>query len=596
MKAYKAPVSDVLFLLEDVFAWDAHREMPGFGDLDLSTVASILGEAARLCEETLAPLNASGDLEGCRWDAGVVRTPAGFREAYSAYAAGGWIGLSAPVEFGGQGLPYTLAAIVNEFTASANLGFVNYPGLTQSAITAIAASAPPELQRIYLPPLIAGRWTGAMCLTEPHCGTDLGLIRARATPLDDGACAIAGQKIFVTGGEHDLAENIVHMVLARIEGAPAGVRGLSLFIAPKFAPDEKGEPGARNAFACGSIEKKMGIHASATCTIDYDGARGFLVGEPHRGLQAMFVMMNEARLGVATQGLAISEAACQKAAAYARERLQGRALGGPGAPEKPADPIIAHQDVRRMLLDMRSFNEAARALMICVALNVDIAARAADPDARRRADDFVSLMTPVLKGVFTDRGFDNAVSAQQVFGGHGYIIENGVEQFVRDARIAMIYEGANGVQAMDLVMRKLPRDGGRAISAFLSDVGAFVREREGEAALRTWIAPLASGLADLRKATLWFMDNAMARPQNAAAGAYDYMHLLGLVAMGWMQARIAEAALGRQVADPATARAMNAKLVAARWFMERIIPETALRLARISSGACTMSDMPDEAF
>ena len=597
MPAYKAPVSDAMFLLADVFAWESHRDLPGFADADLDTVAAILSEGARFCETMLAPLNASGDREGCRREAdGSVRTPQGFPQALAAYASGGWMGLSASTGYGGQGLPYTLAAIVNEFTASANLGFANYPGLTQSAITAIEAHAPPALKKLYLPPLVAGRWTGAMCLTEPQCGTDLGLIRTRASALGEGRYSITGQKIFITAGEHDLAANIIHMVLARIDGAPAGSRGLSLFIVPKFIPDANGEPGERNAFSCGSIEHKMGIHASATCTINYEGAIGWLVGEEHRGLAAMFVMMNEARLGVAAQGLAIGELACQNAANYARERLQGRAISGAREPGKPADPIIVHADVRRMLLDMRSFNEAARALMIYVSLQVDIANRSPDAAARRKADDIVGLLTPVLKGVFTDKGFENAVVAQQVFGGHGYIVETGVEQFVRDGRIPMLYEGANGVQAMDLVGRKLPREGGRAMAAFLEEIGAFVGQREEDASLRAWIAPLKNGLGDLRKATLWFMDNAIARPENAAAGAYDYMHLFGTVALGWMHARIAEAALGRGSADSLGAERMQAMLVSGRWFMERTMPETALRLARITSGACTMSDMPDGAF
>ena len=609
MPVYKAPVSDVMFLLADVFAWETRRHMRGFAEVDLETAAAILGEGARYCEDVLFPLNASGDREGCvRLDDGSVRTPQGFPQAFAAYSSGGWMGLAASPDYGGQGLPYTLSAIINEFIASANLGFANYPGLTQSAISAIEAHASPALKALYLPKLIAGEWAGAMCLTEPQCGTDLGLIRTRADPLGDGVYALSGQKIFITAGEHDLAPNIVHLVLARTHGAPAGSRGLSLFIAPKFIPGPNGEPGERNAFSCGSLEHKMGIHASATCTMNYEGAKAWLVGEENRGLAAMFVMMNDARLGVATQGLAISELARQNAALYARERLQGKAIGkengkaigkaigGARTPDRAADPIIVHPDVRRMLLDMRSFNDAARALMIYVSLNVDMAARSPDEAERRRAGDVVNLLTPVLKGVFTDCGFDNAVTAQQVFGGHGYIVETGVEQFVRDGRIPMIYEGANGVQAMDLVGRKLARDGGRAISTFIGEVEAHVREREDDTALRPLLAPLAGGLADLRKATLWFMDNAIARPENAAAGAYDYMHLLGAVALGWMHARAAEAALGRMIADPASGQAMEARLVSARWFMERRMPETALRVARITSGACTMMDMPDESF
>ena len=596
MPSYKAPVEDVLFLLDDVFQWQKHSNLPGFADASPDVVEAILTEGAKLCEEALQPINLSGDREGCtRHPDGSVTTPKGFKEAYKAYAEGGWVGLAADPDYGGQGLPYTLAAIINEFSASANMAFTMYPGLTQSAIAAISVHASDELKQVYLPMMISGEWCGTMNLTEPHCGTDLGLLKTKAVPNADGSYAITGQKIFISAGEHDLTPNIVHLVLARIEGAPAGTRGISLFIVPKFLPDASGAPGARNGVSCGSIEHKMGIHANSTCVMNYDGATGFLIGEANRGLNAMFVMMNEARLGVANQGLAVSEVAYQNAAAYARDRLQGRALSGTKAPDKPADPIIVHPDVRRMLLEIRSFNEAARALVMWASLSADIGHRSPDEMERQRAEDHLSLLTPVLKGVLTDMGFASAVKAQQVFGGHGYIGEWGMEQFVRDARIAMIYEGANGIQALDLVGRKLPKDGGRALSALLTEVQTFLKESAADPAMTPYIAPLEKGLGRLQQATMWFMQNGMAKPDNAGAGAYDYMHMFGLVALGYMWARIAKAALARK-AKGGDAAAMDTKLMVGRFFMERVMPETGAHLSRLSSGAEALMSLPADAF
>ena len=596
MPTYKAPVEDVLFLLNDVFHWQDHAHLPGFADATPDVVEAILLEGARLCEEVLQPVNMSGDREGCtRHPDGSVTTPKGFREAYTAYSAGGWVGLAADPEYGGQGLPSTLAAVINEFSASANMAFTMYPGLTQSAIAAISEHASDALKRIYLPKMISGEWCGTMNLTEPHCGTDLGLLKTKAVPAADGSYAITGQKIFISAGDHDLTPNIVHLVLARVEGAPAGTRGISLFIVPKFLPDASGAPGARNAVSCGSIEHKMGIHGNSTCVMNYDDATGFLIGEVNRGLNAMFVMMNEARLGVANQGLAISEVAYQNAAAYARDRLQGRSLTGTKAPDKPADPIIVHPDVRRMLLEIRAFNEAARALILWTSLNADIVHRSADAKERERADDQLGLLTPVLKGVLTDFGFANAVKAQQVFGGHGYIGEWGMEQFVRDARIAMIYEGANGIQALDLVGRKLPKDGGRALTAFLTEIQVFLKENAANGELAPLLAPLEKGVGRLQQATMWFMQNGMANPDNAGAGAYDYMHLFGLVSLGYMWVRIAKAVLARKAAGTTDAR-LDAKLVLASFFMERMLPETGTHLARISSGAGSLMSLPADSF
>ncbi|MEN5083147.1 acyl-CoA dehydrogenase C-terminal domain-containing protein [Bosea sp. TWI1241] len=595
MPAYKAPVEDTLFLLNDVFQFQRYNNLPGFAEATPDLVEAVLGEGARLCEEVLQPLNRSGDLEGCtRKPDGTVTTPKGFKAAYEAFAGGGWIGLALDPEYGGQGLPYTLGAIMNEYASSANMAFAMYPGLTMGAMAALNVHGSDAQKRTYLPKMAEGAWSGTMNLTEPHCGTDLGLIKTKAVPQGDGSYAITGTKIFISAGEQDITENIVHLVLARIEGAPAGTKGISLFVVPRNEIAADGSVGANNKVTCGSIEHKMGIHGNATCVMNYDGARGWLVGEENRGLAAMFVMMNEARLGVAIQGLAQSEVAYQNAVAYAKDRLQGRALTGPKEPGKPADPLFVHPDVRRTLMSIKAFNEAARAFVIWNALKSDVAHRSADAAERQAADDQLGLMTPVLKGVLTDVGFDNAVKAQQIFGGHGYIAEHGMEQFVRDARIAMIYEGANGVQAMDLVGRKLGRDGGRAIMAFFNEVGGFVKANEGDAALKPLLGPLAASLGHLQQATMWFMNNALARPDNAGAGADDYMHLLGLVSLGYMWALMAKAAQEKLTAGGD--ERLAAKLVTARFFMERSLPETAAHLARITAGADTTMALEPELF
>ncbi|RED21730.1 acyl-CoA dehydrogenase [Rhodopseudomonas thermotolerans] len=596
MTIYKAPVEEVGFLLNDVFQFDRYNNLPGFADAAADVRDAIINEAARLSEEVLHPLNAVGDHEGCtRHDDGSVTTPAGFKEAYRQIAEGGWMGLSSPTEYGGQGLPITLTQTVQEFLNSSNMAFAMYPGLTMGAAAALTVHGSPEQKQTYLPKMVSGEWTGTMNLTEPQCGTDLGLLRTKAVKQADGSYKITGTKIFISAGEHDMADNIIHLVLARIEGAPAGIKGISLFVVPKFLVNPDGTVGARNGVMCGSIEHKMGIHGNATCTMNYDGATGWLVGEENKGMQGMFVMMNEARLGVAVQGLAQSEVAYQNAVEYARERLQGRALSGPKATDKPADPIIVHPDIRRALLTMRAFNEAARALVLWTALKSDVAHRSNDAKERQAADDHLGLMTPVLKGVLTDGGFANAVAAQQVYGGHGYIAANGVEQFVRDARIAMIYEGANGIQALDLVGRKLPRDGGRAVMAFFAEVGAFAKEHGGDEAMKPFVAPLSTSLGHLQKATTWLMMNAMAQPDNAGAAATDYMHLFGLVAMGYMWAKMAKVAQDKIAAEGATPY-LTRKLVTGRFFAERMLPETALRLTRIEAGCNTLMELPAEAF
>ena len=597
MPVYKAPVDDTLFLLRDVFAIERYNNLPGFADASPDVIEAILGEGAKLCEEVMQPLNLPGDQEGCRrLDDGSVRTPKGFKQAHEAFAQGGWIGLAVDPEYGGQGLPYTLAAIMNEYASSANMALAMYPGLTMGAIAALYVHGSDEQKRTYLPKMVDGTWSGTMNLTEPHCGTDLGLIKTKAAPNGDGSYAITGTKIFISAGEQDITENIVHLVLARIEGAPAGVKGISLFVVPRNHVNADGTSGERNGVSCGSIEHKMGIHGNATCVLNYDGSQGWLIGEANRGLNAMFVMMNEARLGVAIQGLAQSEVAYQNAVAYAKDRLQGRALTGAKEPAKAADPIIVHPDVRRTLMSIKAFNEAARAFVLWNALKSDVAHRSGDAAERQAADDQLGLMTPVLKGVLTDIGFDNAVKAQQMFGGHGYIAEHGMEQFVRDARIAMIYEGANGVQAMDLVGRKLGRDGGRAIMAFFNEVGGFLKEHGENEALKPFTASLVPALGHLQQAAMWFMNNALAKPDNAGAGASDFMHLLGLVSLGYMWAKIAKAASDKLTAGEGDAAALEAKLVTGRFFMERTLPETAAHLARITAGADTVMALGAEQF
>ena len=582
MPVYSAPTKDMSFILHDVLNVN-NEDIAGYSDLEPDFVSAILNESAKIAENVLAPLNAVGDKEGCRLENGVVRTPTGFKNAFEQMKEGGWTGLDCDPDYGGQGMPFILANAVTEMFSSANMAFSMYQGLTHGAYSAIHAHGSAAQKAQYLPKMVSCEWTGTMNLTEPHCGTDLGLMRTKAIPQEGGSYKITGQKIFISAGEHDLAENIIHLVLAKIEGAPAGIKGVSLFIVPKFMVNDDGSLGQRNSLSVGKIEEKMGIHGNSTCVMNYDEATGFLVGDEHKGMRAMFTMMNEARLGVGVQGYAQAEVAYQNALDYAKDRLQGRDITGTKNPDGPADPLIVHPDVRRNLLDQKSFVEGARAFSLWGAYLIDRAHRNKDKDA----DGLVSLLTPVIKGFLTDKGFDFCIQAQQIYGGHGYIEEWGMSQFARDARIAMIYEGANGVQALDLVGRKLAQDGGKYVLAFFGLVKSFVSETKGqnEAFDRGFLDPLKKASKDLQGAATYFMQNGMKNPNHALAGSYDFMHLFGHVCLGLVWSKMAKAAHDALENGTDDAAFYETKLETGRYYMARHLPATGMHLARIETGA-----------
>ncbi len=596
MQVYKAPIRDMRFVLSEMGAMSDFVGL-GFADMSDDLAETILEESARFCEDVLLPLNASGDIEGCRLENGVVRTPKGFREAYARYRDAGWAALNADPAYGGQGLPESLAKLVEEMTCSANMSFGLYPGLTRGAYVALKAYASDELKQRFLPKMVDGSWCGTMCLTEAHCGTDLGLMRTKAVPQSDGSYAVTGSKIFISSGEHDLTDNIVHLVLARLPDAPKGIKGISLFLVPKLLSSDDGRAGARNGVTCIALEHKMGMKASATCQMNFEGSTGWIVGQPHKGMQAMFAMMNSERLSVGIQGLGVAEIAYQSAAAYAKERLQGRSLAGAKHPDKPADPIIVHPDVRKHLMRMRAETEGCRALGGWVARALDRAEKSNDPAVRQEAEDFCALMTPVVKALFTDLAFENASRGMQVYGGHGFIRDHGVEQFVRDSRIAMIYEGTNGIQALDLVGRKLPAHTGRYLRSFFHPVSAFIEANSADAAVGEQVKSLAKAFGALQLATATIAQRALRDPEEAGAAATDYLRLFGYVALGFMWAKAAQIASAK-IASGADGDASfyKAKLVTARFFFDRILPETAGLFAAIKAGKASTMALEDGLF
>jgi len=596
MPIYKAPTTDMMFILKDVLQIENYSNIPSFEEVSYDLVEAVLSEGAKVAEEVYQPLNQVGDEVGCtRHEDGSVTTPPGFKEGFDTFRNGGWMGLTMPPEYGGQGLPYIMAVPINEMVDSANHSLAMYPGLTMGASTLIANAGTDEMKQKYLPKMITGEWTGTMNLTEPHCGTDLGQLKSKAELQDDGTYKITGTKIFISAGEHDMSENIIHPVLARLPGAPDGVRGISLFIVPKFLVNDDGSLGERNAVTCGSIEHKMGIHGNVTAVMNYDGATGYMIGEENRGLIAMFIMVNAARLGVSLQGMAQSEVSYQNAVEYAKDRLQGRSLTGVKNPDGPADPIIVHPDVRRMLLEGKAFNEGARMMAYWAALNVDISRKSPDEAERQKSNDLLELLTPVMKGFFTEMGYKCATQHQQVFGGHGYIKEWGMEQFVRDARITMMYEGANGIQALDLVARKLPKEGGRGIRTYFAELEAFIKEHEGGAA-DEFVQALKKGVSDLQQATMWLMENATKNPDEAGAASMSYMFIMGYVTLGHMWAKMAVASHAALAAGTDNPDFHNTKIKTGRFYITRMMPETSMHLDKLKTGAETLMDLDADQF
>ncbi|HET7450468.1 MAG TPA: acyl-CoA dehydrogenase C-terminal domain-containing protein [Gaiellaceae bacterium] len=584
MPTYNAPMDDIRFVLDEVLDVGQLSKLPGYEDATADVLLSVLEEGGKMCGEVLAPLNQQGDAEGCHYENGVVRTPKGFKEAYDAYVAGGWPSMTALPEFGGQGLPHLTRFVFDEMLCSANLSFSMYPELAHGATNLLERWGDEELKRRYLPKLIDGTWGGTMCLTEPHAGTDLGIIRTRAVPAGDGAYHVTGTKIFISAGEHDLTDNIIHLVLAKLPDAPPGTKGISLFLVPKRLPTDEGKAGTLNGVSCGSIEHKMGIKGNATCVMNFDNAKGWLVGEPHKGMRAMFTMMNGARLGVGMQGLGLAEVAYQNAVAYTKERLQGRALTGAKNPGGEADPIVVHPDVRRMLMTMKAYNEGMRALAYWVGLLIDVEEKHPDAAKREEATDLVALMTPVIKAFLTDVGFEVANLGLQCYGGHGYIREYGMEQFVRDARIAQIYEGTNGVQAMDLLGRKIPDGGGRMAKRLFAQMQPEIESALQDPTLQPMAAALGKAAEKLQKTTMAVLGRAQQNPEEIGAAAADYLRMFGLVTTGWMWLRMAKVATAKGDGDAQA----KTKLATARFYFQRLLPQAHALAAQIDAGASTV--------
>jgi len=594
MPKYQAPLRDMKFLLNEVLEIGTYSNLPRFSDAPPDVVDAVLEGGAQFAQEVLQPINAIGDRQGCKRNPDAsVKTPDGFPAAFKKMSEDGWMAMSADQQWGGQGLPRVVSIPFLEMCSSANMAFSMYPGLTRGAAEAIQEGGSEEQKKTYLPNMMTGKWAGTMNLTEPQCGTDLGLIRTKAVPQPDGSYKITGQKIWISGGEQDLTENIIQLVLARIEGGPEGIKGISLFIVPKYLVNADGSLGARNSFQCGGLEEKMGIHGNATCVMHYEGATGYLVGEPHKGMRTMFVMMNEARLGVGLQGLAQAEVAFQNAAEFARDRVQGRSITGVKSPDKPADPIIVHPDVRRMLMDMKAFTEGARAFAYWTALQGDLEKVSPDAHVREKAEDRMALLTPVVKAFLTDRGFKCASDALQLHGGTGYTREQGIEQFVRDARIALIYEGTNGIQALDLVGRKLAANGGRAVFGFFSDLEEFASANESDPRMKPYVVGVQTATAELKEATMWLMQNGMSNFDNAGASSHDYLQLFGLTAFALMWAKMAKAALEHEGSGDAF---YANKLATARYFFERVLPDATSHLAKVKTGAAPVMALPADAF
>jgi alkylation response protein AidB-like acyl-CoA dehydrogenase len=584
MPIYNPPLENIRFVLHDVLEAAGLARLPDYEDISQETIDQVIEEGGRICSEVLFPLNQSGDAEGCALENGAVRTPDGFQEAYKLFSEGGWCGLSSDPEYGGMGMPVLINTVMQEMICAANMSFGMYPGLSQGAYEAIHHFGTAEQKSLYLPKLITGEWAGTMCLTESHCGTDLGLIKTKAVPQENGSCSVTGTKIFISAGEHDLTSNIIHLVLARLPDAPEGVKGISLFIVPKILED-----GKRNAVACGSIEHKMGIKASSTCVMNFDGAKGWLLGEKHKGLRAMFTMMNAARLGVAMQGLGIAEVSYQNALAYAKERLQMRSLSGVKAPGRPADPIIVHPDVRRMLLTAKAFTEGARALSYWTGYLLDVSRKSADESQRKGAETYVALLTPILKAYQTDMGFEVANLAIQVYGGHGYIREHGVEQYARDARIAQIYEGTNGIQALDLVGRKMAQGYGRLLRNFFHEISAFIGEGQEQDDLQEFVFPLAKAFTKLQQTTAFIAQKGLKNPEEAGAASTDYLRQFALVAMAYMWCLMIRAAQAKLAgSEGADKNFYSAKIKTGRFFMQRMLPESDARFKMIMAGAQTL--------